>query len=235
MYTMIRYVVATCGVCVGLLGCGGGTTGTSPTGGAVFSGVVLRSSGALIPQASMEVTDGASSSPIATSDTSSTGTFKMVLPSSIQSFAVSVEGAAPGTVRRSFGGASHLAGRIVVDDRQTVNVGETLEAKLDERSECEDLSIDGNEILILRELGDRTCSLGVFVKSSQPGARIVGEATGFCPDRRVVAVDGRPTGPGSLAFDLGQIAKLGCVPSRISLSTVGAERVEVGFDVGTEF
>jgi hypothetical protein len=116
-----------------------------------------------------------------------------------------------------------------------VNVGETLEAKLDERSECEDLSIDGNEILILRELGDRTCSLGVFVKSSQPGARIVGEATGFCPDRRVVAVDGRPTGPGSLAFDLGQIAKLGCVPSRISLSTVGAERVEVGFDVGTEF
>jgi hypothetical protein len=183
----------------------------------------------------MEVTDGASSSPIATSDTSSNGTFKMVIPNSIQSFAVSVEGATPGTIRRSFSGASHLAGRIVIDDRQTVNVGQTLEAKLDERSECGDLSIDGNEIVILRELDGQTCSVGVFTQTSQPSVRIVAEASGVCPDDRVVSVNGQPTGQGRLAFDFGQIATLGCVPSRISLRTAGAESVEVGFDIGTGF
>jgi hypothetical protein len=99
-----------------LLGCGGGTTGTSSTGELKLIGEAIGANNRPAANKDMIVYSGGDlSQELGTSATDANGRFEMVLPGSESAVSVAVEGGSRLNIRRKFSGSS-IVSALLVDE-----------------------------------------------------------------------------------------------------------------------
>jgi hypothetical protein len=116
-------------VCIGSIGCGGGTTGTSPTDSLKFSGFAQQADGERAGSLSMTVRSGETEEPLVDSGTDANGEFVMKLPASEQSLIVNVTGVGDARVDRSQKGAGAIAATLDVTEQGVLEIGQVFEAQ----------------------------------------------------------------------------------------------------------
>lgn len=191
------------------VGCGGGTTGTSPTDSLKFSGVAEQADGARAGSLTMSVRSASTDETLVDSGTDARGQFDMELPSEETSFTVDVSGVGSAVLNRNQIGAGAMSAKLKVTSQGALTISESFESQV--RSFCDSISVRGTELVVTGEVGKTSCPIEVITASSELyvkefRARLVATCEGALT--QVSSAEASPYG--AIALDLNEAFSRGC-------------------------
>jgi hypothetical protein len=169
-------------LCVFLVACGGGTTGTSPTDSLKFSGFAADANNQRLAGLSMTVRSGTSERDLEQSGTDTSGDFSMRLPDSESSLIVDVTGIGAVTVKRQLSGPGTISTKLATTRDNTLEARDLFEARVNEGSLCEQLALaSGDQILVTSSDLDKPCPVTIDIASRElSGADFKVTLSGVC-------------------------------------------------------
>jgi hypothetical protein len=228
-----RFLISTT-LSLALVSCGGGTTGTSPTVVKLL-GSAQDQNGSGISNTSMTVSSAPSGELLVASSTDDTGRFEMTLPSSETDLDVSVEGAAPLSIRRSISDSSAAFASVAVNSS---NKQSSLASQVEARivgSSCEQIlftpfSVDATAVADVPSV----CEVRVEISTNEANAAPTAVAvSGVCAvgakrsDLVVVETTGRET----LSLDISPALRSSCEMLLIEVRSNGDETQAIQFEL----
>lgn len=225
-------VVLTC-IALGAIGCGGGTTGTSPSESLRFTGFAERADGTRAAALSMTVASAGDQEVLVASGTDSEGEFSMNLPESESDMIVDVAGVGASSITRSQSGDGAMAAKLAVTAQGELNVQQFYEAQIDQaRSRCVE-SIEGTRVTLEAQQGDTDpCLIVVAVASGQLAlSAFEGRVVGSCEDRFGPVSVAQYTAGKGIELDLTQDLIKSCSDLSIEVSSKQAPGLVSVFQV----
>lgn len=211
--------------------CGGGTTGTSPTDSVKFAGFAEQANGSRASFLSMTVSSGTSGAPLKDSGTNAQGDFAMVLPAQESSLVVDVVGIGSTTVQRQQQGPGTLSAKLSATE-QGVESRLQFEAQLTEQGLCSNLSVSGDELIIVGETDQVPCPVTVSVASRDlPLNTFEGEVVGTCSGTVSTLNAAQSNANGEITLDMSAAINGGCGDIQIVISHPLASGLESTFNV----
>ena len=218
-------------IALGLVSCGGGTTGTSSTDSVKFAGYAEQANGGRAPFLSMTVSSGTSGEDLKDSGTNAQGDFAMVLPSRESSLVVDVVGLGSTTLRRQQEGPGTLSAKLSASD-EGLQSGLQFEAQLSEQNLCPNLSVSGDELIVIGDDGQVPCPATMAIASQELTLRdFQGSVVARCAGVLNTGTPARSSSDGKLTVDLSSALNGGCDEIRIVLSHPQAPGLESIFYV----
>jgi hypothetical protein len=205
---------------VTIIGCGGGTTGTSPTNELKFSGLVQQSNGTPAPSLLMTVRSGLTNDNLLYSGTNEQGEFAMDLPADEESLVIDVQGVGSTTVTRAQRGAGIITAKLQVMPEGGLSTSQLSEAQIDEAVLCSSLAVSGNMLNIVGDVGQEPCLVVISIASQKLGvAEFEGVLSAVCDNTRVDLEAARASqqGQGQIALDLNRAFSRGCEEVKLSV------------------
>ena len=201
-------------------GCGGGTTGTSPTDTLKFSGFAEAADGTRAPQLTMTVRSATTDELLADSGTDQNGDFLMVLPSSEESLEVDVSGFNSTTVARMQRGGGTLTAKLAVAPEGFMRAEQVSEAQIESSSLCSSLTISGSGLVITGPLPQEPCGVTVLVASQQLNlTTFSGTLRANCKGSPTVLQTAAVDAVGRVEFDLTPAFGTECSDLKIEVSS----------------
>lgn len=209
-------------VCYGLLcgtvGCGGGTTGTSPTESLKFSGVAVQSNQRIAPALSMSVRSSRTDEVLVTSGTNKQGLFSMTLPADEESFVITVDRVGSAVVSRNTRGEAVATARLAVTRDDTLAAERLSEAQVDKTTLCSSLVVSSDRLIQQSEVSDTPCQVTIKVTAPEVAIESLrGSVTGVCDGQQIELAQSSLSPMGEVTFDLQQAFARGCSALRISI------------------
>ena len=193
-------------------GCGGGTTGTSPTGSFELVGLVRSSTGAPVGDTEMIVQSSGDSEEIVTARTDSEGLFSMELSPTVASLTATVGDKTSSEIVRTLPGSSILSTELVESNSGLFVDRHSFEVQVNESALCSALRLDGNTLYRQEELSSSSSCIIPFVFASKTLSTAGFRATivDGCgvADKNQITV--RPDKNGSLSLDVSSLFASGC-------------------------
>lgn len=243
-----------------ILGCGGGTTGTSSTGELKLIGEARGPNDRPAAYRNMIVYSGGdlSQEELAVSATDSNGRFDMSLPGSESSVSVAVEGGARLNIRRKFSGSS-VVSTLLVDttdiNKSAINrdicvdgsdgcayssdqnklffLRYSYEVYIDPNDICARLGTENNSVLVREVLADTPCEVVIAAYSEQiPSSRFIAKLLGKCNGNERTLLEVAASSDGEMRVDLSQLVRERCEPTgRIEVAPTEIAGVRVSIPV----
>jgi len=212
-----------------LPGCGGGTTGTSPTGGFQLVGITEDAKRAPIASTSMSVLSGTGDNLILESQTDQNGDFTMELPNEEAGIIVDVQGTRSTPLMRKLQGTSVVSTKLSQNASGALAFADTFEVQVDPSRLCRSLETENNQIVQTTEIVDTECPVTLVVRSSDANyASIEASVRSGCADR---TVSSRASSAGDITINLAPVLTSRCDRIEIVVSRVDAPLREAVFPV----
>ncbi len=203
------------------IGCGGGTTGTSPIDGFHMVGTARSTIGSPLPNIEMAVRSGSDSAPVVVARTDQQGAFLMRIPSTVSTLSVSLGNQQTPPFTRTLIGSSILSTELQATPSGAVALVNSYEVQVDAAQLCAELRLQGNELIRDRELTpNASCIVPFLLNSTQgsvaslPSARYRATITSPASERCTAATLGsqpaRPDTDGKLRVDIAPVINAGC-------------------------
>jgi len=204
-------VLLTAALLVCLSACGGGTTGTSPTGELKFSGVAEKADGARAGMLNMTVRSGSSDEALADSGTNSQGEFLMQLPASEEMFVIEVAGVGSTSIARMQRGEGSMSAKLAAMKDGTLVAAQLSESQIDSSTLCESLAVEEGGLRVDGALGQGACLVDIVVESQELAvASFYGTVLAKCNGARDLIQQSRADATGRVRFDLSSALSSGC-------------------------
>lgn len=193
-------------------GCGGGTTGTSPTGGFEFVGLVRSSTGTPVSDTDMTVSSADGTAELATARTNAKGIFSMELPPAVSSLVATVGDKRSQPISRVLPGSGILSTQLVETDAGEFVGRFSFEVKVDQTLLCSAFRSEGNVLYRREELGRGTDCLIPFLVASPSlvNSRFRATIVSNCGLTEVEQDSFRPNSQGKIVVDVGPLLDAGC-------------------------
>lgn len=235
MYTTIAHYgakfFALATIALGLISCGGGTTGTSSTDAVKFAGYAEQANGGRAPFLSMTVSSGTSGENLKDSGTNAQGDFAMVLPSTESSLVVDVAGVGSTTLQRQQKGPGTLSAKLSATG-EGLQSGLQFEAQLSEQNLCSNLSVSGDELIVIGDDSQAPCPATISIASPElPLRDFQGSVVARCAGALDTGIPATSSSDGKLTVDLSAVLNGGCDDIRIVISHPQAPGLESIFTV----
>jgi hypothetical protein len=203
------------------VGCGGGTTGTSPIDGFHMVGTARSTIGAPLPNTDMAVRSGSDSAPVVVARTDQQGSFLMRLPSTVSTLSVSVGNQQSPPFTRSLIGPSILSTELQAAPNGTVTLVNSYEVQVDAATLCTALRPEGNDLIRDRELTPNAPCIVPFIVNStqitasplpigQYRATITGTTPESCTATALGSQPARADADGKIRVDVAPVIDAGC-------------------------
>lgn len=207
----LTLVAGVCGV-IALGGCGGGTTGTSPTDSLKFSGFAEQANGARAGSLTMTVRSASSDETLVHSGTDPQGEFEMSLPASESQFVVDVTGVGTASLNRNQVGDGAMSAKLAVSAQGTLTVSKTFEVQVLEGSLCASLAQSGTTLVIVGEVGQERCLVQILTASKElPLDRFEASLFASCDGTSTQVASSKASTSGLIELDLNTAFSRGCV------------------------
>jgi hypothetical protein len=198
---------------LGSAGCGGGTTGTSPTGELKFSGIAEGADGSRAGQLTMTVRSGDNDEALVDSGTNPNGEFAMDLPGSEDQLIVEVDGVGSTAIARQQRGNGTMSAKLAVTREGALTSRDLSEAQVDSSTLCSNLEVSGNAIQVVGPVGSGECLVDIVIASQELAlgsftATLRGVCGGVGP--KAAISESRAGNEGRLRLDLSQAFSAGC-------------------------
>lgn len=227
--TFARWLIV--GSLVASAGCGGGTTGTSPTGAFQLVGVARSTAGTPLSDTDMTVSSANDSAPIGAARTDEQGRFGMALPATTTSLTVTINKKSSSLVPRSLSGSAILSTELVETSTDSVILRQPFEVQVNESTLCSALRLDGNILYRHGEVPpDDSCIVPFTLASSTLSpSRFRATISDGCGVTRQTTV--RADGAGALAINVAPFVIRGCESFSIVVSHDDADQPGARFSV----
>ena len=207
-------------IALGLVSCGGGTTGTSSTDSVKFAGYAEQANGGRAPFLSMTVSSGTSGEDLKDSGTNAQG-----------DLVVDVVGLGSTTLRRQQEGPGTLSAKLSATD-EGLQSGLQFEAQLSEQNLCPNLAVSGDELIVIGDDGQVPCLATIAIASQELTLRdFEGSVVARCAGALNTGTPVRSSSDGKLTVDLSAALNGGCDEIRIVISHPQAPGLESIFYV----
>jgi hypothetical protein len=210
-----------------LLGCGGGTTGTSSTGELKLIGEVRGPNDRSAANRSMIVYSGGelSQEELEVSATDSNGRFEMSLPGSESAVSIAVEGGARLNIRRRFSGSSIVSALLadkadknelatnsyILENSKLYSLKYAYEIYINPSDICLQLATENNGIVVKEPLADTPCEVLIFAYSEQlPPSRFTAKLFAQCLGNERALLNAAANSEGEMRVDLSEIVREQC-------------------------
>lgn len=213
------------------IGCGGGTSGTSPIPRESFRlvGVTEDAQRAPLREASMSVISGSNDDLLLDSETDARGSFAMELPGDEPSLVFEVGGTRSTPLKRQLLGPSIVSTKLTQNSSGGLSFEDTFEAQVDPSSLCSSLETQANEIIQNAEPIPSTCPVILRIRSEKiPTATIQATLSADCLASPISA---SPNTSGAIVIDLAAVLGNGCSNTEIAVSATNTELPEATFPV----
>jgi len=222
-------------VCLWLVGCGGGTTGTSPTDSLKFSGFAQQADGERAGSLSMTVRSAETEEPLVDSGTDANGEFVMKLPASEQSLIVNVTGVGDARVDRSQKGAGAIAATLDVNEQGALEIGELFETQAVATSSQCGVTVAGTSVQIADDRAQESCVVRIAVASKAfPVETFQGVLIARCRGTVEVLSVSRASAGSEIDVDLQPALAQGCEDIVIEVSSARNTELVSSFSVQGE-
>lgn len=226
-----RACVALLAICIlALVGCGGGTTGTSSGDTFKLVGITESSQRAPLPDTSMSVLSGANDQVLVESQTDRSGDFEMDLPSDEESLIVDVQGTKSAPLKRQLRGEGVVSTKLRQDSAGALSFAETFEVQIDTASLCPALIAEGNQLYQRAEWSQgpkQSCSVRFMVRSKDlPTASLEVTGKSNC-DVTIQSSSAEPDG--TLSVDVADLLNSGCRSAELVVSANGSALLSATF------
>jgi hypothetical protein len=219
-------------VVLSAVGCGGGTTGTSPTDSLKFSGYAEQSDGTRAESLTMTVRAGSTDEPLVNSGTDTQGNFQMDLPGTEEAFVVDVDGIGSASVTRDQSGDGAMTAKLSVTSKGSLEVSSFFESQVMEATLCEGLSIRGTTLVISGKIEQGACPLTIAVASEQLAVtRFEGQLLATCNGSFTTVAQSMASPDGRIDLDLNAALSRDCNDLSIVVSTPQAPDLKNVFQV----
>lgn len=213
-------------------GCGGGTTGTSPSETFKLVGITEGPQQSPLPDTSMSVLSGADDQLLIESQTDRNGDFAMELPSDEQSLIVDVQGVKSAPLERRLLGEGIVSTKLRQDGGGALSFAETFEVQIDKDALCPALIAQGDQISQHTEWNsaiDQSCPVRFLVRSRDlPISTVQVSLQSECD----VSIQSRSAEPdGTLAIDVAELLNSGCERAEIIVSARGSSLLSAVFSL----
>lgn len=203
-----------------VLGCGGGTTGTSPSDTFKLVGGTENAQQNALPRTEMSVVSGTSDQILVESETDTNGAFAMELPAGEDSLIVDIQGVRSSPLERELLGPSIVSTILRQDQTGSLSFPQTFEAQIDTSNLCEALTSDGNTLYILSDRQGEfaeSCTVRLRVRS-KGSTDLILKATlqSSCTDARQPVLANPDD---TISIDLSPIINSGCEEAEIVVSS----------------
>lgn len=222
-------------ICFCIIGCGGGTTGTSPTDSFKLLGVAKQANGAPASSLSMTVRSSATDEPLVDSGTDAQGKFSMDLPAEEQSLVVDVTGVGQTRVNRNQRGSGAMATTLSVTTQGSLETRETFEAQVVPTDSLCEVVATGTTIQIARGDEQEPCIVNISVASQDlPLETFQGILTANCGGSdTVLSVSPNRAGSG-IQVNLQEALIRSCIDIKIQVSSTRNRELVTRFLVEEE-
>lgn len=215
-------------------GCGGGTTGTSPTGELKFSGVAEDADGSRAGRLTMTVRSGENDEALVDSGTNANGEFAMDLPGSEEQLVVQVDGVGSTSIARQQRGNGTMSAKLAVTREGALTSRDLSEAQVDSSTLCSNLEVSGNSIKVVGPVGSKECLVDIVIASQELTlgsftATLRGVCGGVGPKAAIVA--SRAGDDGRVRLDLNQGFSAGCTGLEVVVQSSQALELASAFVV----
>lgn len=218
-YRLTRALLTATAVALSLTACGGGTTGTSPTGELKLAGFAEQSDGDRAPGLSMTVRSGTTDRNLKDSGTDERGEFAMELPASENVLIVDVAGLGAATIARQQRGAGTITTKLVKTVSGDLNTAGLFEVQIDESSLCTALLLNGNQLVVTGEVSGPDCPVTLTVAAqSAPVSSFNASVVAVCNGLERVLQSQAADRTGTVTVDLKDAIVRDCTGIRISVS-----------------
>ena len=196
---------------IGIVGCGGGTTGTSSTEELRVKGYAEAASGERLGDVPMVVRSGSGDQELLVSQTDQKGDFDMSLPGEEDSIVIEVGGQDSPEVRRNFSGSSVLSTVLAVDTAGAPSTSGIFEVQIDAASLCDSLTAKGNTLYIIQEPVGQSCPISLSTHSDQQSLNpLRGEIIARCDGEPQTFASALTNQAGELRLDVPWSQVTGC-------------------------
>jgi hypothetical protein len=217
-------------VVAAVIGCGGGTTGTSPTDSLKFSGFAEQADGTRAGSLTMSVRSTSTDETLVDSGTNEEGRFDMELPSEESSFTVDVSGVGSARVNRNQNGAGAMSAKLSVTSQGALSIAEFFENQV--ISACPSISVRGTKLIISGEVGKESCPIEVITASSELFVQnFTARVLATCAGAATVVSSASASPTGAMTLDLNEAFSKGCVDISVVVTTPDAVGLESVFTV----
>jgi hypothetical protein len=205
------------------MGCGGGTTGTSPSDQLRFSGYAEKADGSRAGLLTMRVRSSYNDSVAVDSGTDQRGQFEMFLPDGERSLVVDVSGIGEASVKRSQSGSGSIMAVLKVTEQGELVTRNLSEIQIDTGSLCASLAVTGSSIEIIGDNSEVSCPVTFTISSEQlEVTSFFGEVVGVCSGEVVVLDRAQASSVGLLTLQLDGITQRGCSEVNIQVTSAQA-------------
>ena len=195
---------------IGIVGCGGGTTGTSSTEELRVKGYAEAASGERLGDVPMVVRSGSGDQELLVSQTDQKGDFDMSLPGEEDSIVIEVGGQDSPEVRRNFSGSSVLSTVLAVDTAGALSTSGIFEVQIDAASLCDSLTAKGNTLYIIQEPVGQSCPISLSTHSDLQSNPLRGEIIARCDGEQQTFATALTNQAGELRLDVPWSQVTGC-------------------------
>ncbi len=195
---------------IGLIGCGGGTTGTSSTEELRVKGYAEAASGERLGNVPMVVRSGSGNQELLVSQTDQKGDFDMSLPGEEDSIVIEVGGKDSPEVRRNFSGSSVLSTVLAIDTAGAPSTSGTFEVQINAASLCDSLIAKGNTLYIIQEPVGQSCPISLSTHSDLQSNPLRGEIIARCDGEPQTFATALTNQAGELLLDVPWSQVTGC-------------------------
>jgi hypothetical protein len=147
--------------------CGGGTTGTSPTGDLRLQGSVFTSSGAAVARTAMSVLPDDNSALAVTATTDQEGAFDMSLDGDVSRFSIEITDHASPSFTRAYQEASIVSALVIQENSGQISLPSVVEAQVDNNRLCSQITSEDNTIFISGDVLDSSCVIPLNINFTQ--------------------------------------------------------------------
>jgi hypothetical protein len=215
-----------------VIGCGGGTTGTSPTDSLKFSGVAEQSDGTRAGSLTMTVSSTSSDPVVVDSGTDARGEFSMDLPQSENTFVVDVAGVGSATLERNQNEDGTIAAKLSATQQGTLQISQMFEAQVFNRESCSSVWATGASIAIVGEVGQAPCPVRILTASEELSVnRFEARLIATCAGTSGVVASSSSSSSGVLDIDLNEAFSKGCVDISVVVTNPEAPELKSVFTI----
>jgi hypothetical protein len=201
-------------------GCGGGTTGTSPSEGLRFNGFAEGADGTRAGALTMSVRSASSDEVLVDSGTDTRGEFDMELPAGEEALIVDVTGVGEAFVNRSQRGAGAITAKLKVNSAGALEASELFESQIDNTLLCEGVALNGDTVEITQAAIDDGCSVKISLASLELELdSFITRFLGKCEGDDVVLNQAKPDSAGAVTVSLDGARGRECSDLRIVITS----------------
>ena len=147
--------------------CGGGTTGTSPSGDLRLQGSVFTSSGAAVARTAMSVLPDNNSALAVNATTDQQGAFDMSLDGDVSRFSIEITDHTSPSFTRAYQEASIVSALVIQENSGQISLPSVVEAQVDNNRLCSQITSEDNTIFISGDVLDSSCVIPLNINFTQ--------------------------------------------------------------------